>query len=219
MTYNPATPNATDLISATQQPIKTNFNQLNVQFAVDHNGYNVGGVNGNGHHKQITFDVALGADPTPATSTSSIIYPKSVHNAPVAAAIQPFFINNLDRPTQLCGDFYTYTPVLAATNRTFNYTSQQGFYYISGGVTFFFGKIITSTETQVNPPGTNFTFTLPSTVVNKGTFTIQLNNATAQAKGVFVDIISSTATVATVAVALTASNAQPETYTFNGFYI
>ncbi len=49
MTYNPATPNAADRISDTQQPIKTNFEQANTIFDEDH----------------FTFDDASGPQPPP----------------------------------------------------------------------------------------------------------------------------------------------------------
>jgi hypothetical protein len=62
--YNPATPNAIDLISATQQPIKDNFFQLNAQFGIDHQAFSTGGVNGDGTHKQVTFDLPVVAAPT-----------------------------------------------------------------------------------------------------------------------------------------------------------
>ncbi len=221
MTYNPATPNATDLVSATQQPIKDNFFQLNAQFAIDHNGFNVGGTNGNGHHKQITFDVALGADPTPATSTSSVIYPKSVSNTPnlpaVAAAVQPFFINNLGRPTQLCGDYYTYTPVLISAGHTFNYTAQLGYYYIAGGVTFFFGTIITSSETGSGTKPT--TLLLPTTAKNFGMATLEQTATVSGTQGyIRMGPIVPTGTVATFNVA-SVPPASSATYNFSGFYI
>jgi len=226
MTYNPATPNSTDLVSATQQPIKDNFFQLNTQFAVDHNGFNVGGTNGNGHHKKITFDVALGADPVPATATSSLIYPKSKSNTPnlpaVAAAIQPFFINNLGRPTQLSGDYYTYTPVLTSTAHTYNYVSQLGYYYIAGGVTFFFGTIVTSTETQggVPPFPTTMTLTLPTTSLNFGTCTLEkVTNATGNTQYIHMVTFPNGSTGVTFTIPSNAAVAQAQTYNFSGFYI
>jgi hypothetical protein len=62
--YNPSTPNSTDLISATQAPIKTNFTQLNTQFGVDHTPFNNGGVNGDGHHTQVTLNAPVSVSPT-----------------------------------------------------------------------------------------------------------------------------------------------------------
>lgn len=62
--YNPSTPNSTDLISATQAPIKTNFTQLDAQFGVDHTPFNNGGVNGDGHHTQVTLNAPVSASPT-----------------------------------------------------------------------------------------------------------------------------------------------------------
>lgn len=86
MTYNPSIPLSTDLISASQQPIEDNFTELNNQFLIDHTAFNVGGVNGDGHHKQVTFNVDI-ADP-PAAGTVSVIYPKLV-----GGVQSPYFIN------------------------------------------------------------------------------------------------------------------------------
>lgn len=95
MTFNPSIPLSTDLLSASQQPIEDNFTQLNTQFAVDHVAFNTGSANGNGHHKQVTFD----APPTPPspTGTISAIYPKAV------SAIQQLFFKNASTDYQLTG--------------------------------------------------------------------------------------------------------------------
>jgi hypothetical protein len=71
MTYNPNIPQATDLISNSQSQILANFNQLNVQFGVDHQAFNTGSGNGDGTHKQITFDNAP-TEPTPSGTISNI---------------------------------------------------------------------------------------------------------------------------------------------------
>jgi hypothetical protein len=71
MTYNPNIPQATDLISNSQPQILANFNQLNVQFGVDHQAFNTGSGNGDGTHKQITFDNAP-TEPTPSGTISNI---------------------------------------------------------------------------------------------------------------------------------------------------
>jgi hypothetical protein len=63
MTYSTNTPNATDLISSTQAPIKTNFVQADTQFGIDHTNFNNGGVNGNGFHKQVTLAAPVAAAP------------------------------------------------------------------------------------------------------------------------------------------------------------
>ena len=69
--YNPAIPEATDLISTSQGEIKDNFDQLNLQFQIDHIAFNTGSGNGNGHHKQVTFDNAPTA-PTLSGTMSAI---------------------------------------------------------------------------------------------------------------------------------------------------
>lgn len=84
--YNPAIPQAGDLISVSQGEILDNFSQLNLQFGVDHVAFNTGSANGDGHHKQVTFDNAPTA-PT-LTGTMSAIFPKLV-----GAAQQLFFAN------------------------------------------------------------------------------------------------------------------------------
>jgi hypothetical protein len=76
MTYTPGIPNSTDLISNSQQQIKDNFGQLNTQFAIDHVAFNTGAANGDGHHKQVTFDNAPSAPTT--TGTVSCVYPVAV---------------------------------------------------------------------------------------------------------------------------------------------
>ena len=62
MTYNPAIPQSTDLISNSQPQILTNFAALNTQFGGgtpatggDHDGFNTGSANGSGMHNQVTF--------------------------------------------------------------------------------------------------------------------------------------------------------------------
>jgi hypothetical protein len=70
-TYNPSIPQPTDLISNSQAQLLANFGQLNTQFAVDHVAFNTGSGNGDGHHKQITFDNAP-TEPTPAGTVSNV---------------------------------------------------------------------------------------------------------------------------------------------------
>ena len=53
MTYNPAIPQSTDLISNSQPQILTNFGQLNTQYAADHDGLTT--VTQSGMHNQVTF--------------------------------------------------------------------------------------------------------------------------------------------------------------------
>lgn len=164
MTYNPSIPTSTQLISASQAPIKDNFTQLNTQFGVDHISFNNGGVNGTGHHKQVTIDSPLGADPV-AAGTTGVFYTKTV-----SAKTQPFFINST-RAIQLSSDIITYTPSLSSGGGTFNYSARNGFYYKSGGLTFFFGTITTSTE--VGPFASDtLNVSLPTTSINQGSAVI-----------------------------------------------
>ncbi len=54
ITYNPAIPQPTNLISASQPQVLTNFAQLNTQFGVDHSPFYTGSGNGTGLHKKVT---------------------------------------------------------------------------------------------------------------------------------------------------------------------
>lgn len=54
MTFNPAIPQPTNLISVSQGQVLTNFSQLNTQFGVDHSPFYTGSANGTGFHKQVT---------------------------------------------------------------------------------------------------------------------------------------------------------------------
>src|ERR1700722_3679080 len=73
--YNPAIPTSSQLLSVSQGQMLVNFTQLNTQFGVDHNAFESGASNGDGHHKQITFN-APPSTPTP-TGTQSVIYPSA----------------------------------------------------------------------------------------------------------------------------------------------
>ena len=58
MTYNPAIPQSTDLISTSQGEILTNFAQLNTIFSADHYTWNDGTSSYRGLHKQIDFPLS-----------------------------------------------------------------------------------------------------------------------------------------------------------------
>lgn len=116
MTYNAAIPNANDLISNSQSQLKDNFTQLNTQFAVDHNAFNTGSGNGNGHHKQVFFDNAPTA-PT-VSGTQSAVYPHLV------SAAQELFFKNAVGAVQLTG------PSSAATS---GYATLPGGFVIQWG--------------------------------------------------------------------------------------
>jgi hypothetical protein len=95
MTYNAGIPLATDLISVSQGQLLANFQQLNTQFAVDHVAFNTGSGNGDGHHKQTTFNASV--SPSAPTGTQSVLYPQTV-----GGLIQLFF-RNATTTTQLTG--------------------------------------------------------------------------------------------------------------------
>lgn len=86
MTYNPGIPNANQLISASQQPIKDNFGQLNAQFGIDHNPFNTGSGNGDGHHKQVFFDVAAASNTPPLPTIPSGAANSVMYSAPDATS-------------------------------------------------------------------------------------------------------------------------------------
>lgn len=95
MTYNPAIPQSTDLISNSQPQILTNFSQLNTLFDLNHFTWNDGTTGNRGLHRKIDF-------PTPTTVSAptgndSVLYPKTV-----AGATELFF-DNATVSTQLTG--------------------------------------------------------------------------------------------------------------------
>lgn len=61
MTYNPAIPQATDLISQSQSQILTNFSQADTAFAIDHTAFSV--LADQGKHKKSTY-YEQAVDPT-----------------------------------------------------------------------------------------------------------------------------------------------------------
>ena len=95
MTYNANIPQPTQLISVSQGQLLDNFGQLNTQFGVDHVAFNTGSGNGDGHHKQATFDASV--TPSTPTGTQSVLYPQTV-----GGLIQLFF-QNATTTTQLTG--------------------------------------------------------------------------------------------------------------------
>ena len=138
MTYNPNIPQSTDFISASQPEILENFIQLNTQFGVDHQAYWTGSANGDGHHKQVTFDNSV--SPSAPGGTQSIAYPHLVTN-------QEFFFQNASKAVQV-------------TNTVLNNTSGEGF--MPGGLQM---RVGTGTFSG-GGPGTssvNFSSAFPST--------------------------------------------------------
>ena len=76
MTFNPNIPQATDLTSASQSQILTNFSQLNTIFDVDHVTYDNATVANRGKHDKSTY-IEQGADP--ATSANEVaLYSKDL---------------------------------------------------------------------------------------------------------------------------------------------
>lgn len=128
MTFNANIPQSTDLISNSQPQILANFSQLNTQFAVDHNAFNTGSGNGNGHHKKVFFDNAPVA-PTVA-GTESAIYPGLV------SAAQQLFFKNAVGAVQLTG-----TTVASASGSTF----------LPGGIILKWGTGAITGSTQTFP--------------------------------------------------------------------
>ena len=57
MTYNPAIPQSTDLISQSQGQILTNFSQADTAFGIDHTAFSV--VANQGFHKKVTFQAVI----------------------------------------------------------------------------------------------------------------------------------------------------------------
>ena len=56
MSFNPAIPDASDLLSQSQLDLKTNFTQLNTIFAYDHVAFNDATVIDRGFHKKVQFN-------------------------------------------------------------------------------------------------------------------------------------------------------------------
>lgn len=81
MTYDTGTPQATDRVSDTQQPILTNFQQLNIVYGTDHYAYDDGSSNAR-RHRKVTLPSAAGIPSTAASvgamyakTTSSVTWP------------------------------------------------------------------------------------------------------------------------------------------------
>ena len=69
MTFNPAIPQPTDLISQSQAQIQTNFSQSDTAFAVDHTAFSV--LANQGQHKQVTL-IAPISNPNQAGNIASV---------------------------------------------------------------------------------------------------------------------------------------------------
>jgi len=69
MTFNPAIPGATDLISQSQAQIQTNFSQADTAFGIDHTPFST--LANQGQHKQLTL-IAPISNPNQAGNISSV---------------------------------------------------------------------------------------------------------------------------------------------------
>lgn len=69
MAYTPGIPNSTDVISQSQSQIRTNFVELNSQFAIDHVAFNAG--SDNGKHKKSTY-IEQASDPNPSPNECAL---------------------------------------------------------------------------------------------------------------------------------------------------
>ena len=69
MTFNPAIPAPTDLISQSQAQIQTNFSQADTAFGIDHTAFSVSA--NQGQHKQVTL-IAPISNPNQAGNISSV---------------------------------------------------------------------------------------------------------------------------------------------------
>lgn len=94
MTFNPNIPLGTDNLSTSQGQMLANFSQLNTQFGVDHSAFNTGSGNGDGTHKNVTFNAPPTPIPTPS-GTGSSVYPNLV------SAAQELHFKNAAQATQI----------------------------------------------------------------------------------------------------------------------
>lgn len=129
MTYNPAIPQATDTISASQPPILTNFSQLDVLFGKDHVPYTFATQTARGRHLQVTFNALLIADPG-LTKPIASLYTKG----PVGGPAQLYFQNDTPAASvfQLTGLPFAASNILAV--------SSGGFVTPGGGVKVCWGR-------------------------------------------------------------------------------
>jgi len=102
MSYQPNIPLATDAISQSQVDIETNFQQLNIGFAVDHVAYDLANA---GTHKVINFiTTPIPAAPSPS-GTNSGLYPAA--DALDASTWTQLFFKTANQTHQLTSNFNT----------------------------------------------------------------------------------------------------------------
>jgi hypothetical protein len=106
MSYNPAIPASTDLISNSQPQILTNFGQLNTQYLADHDGFNTGSGNGSGMHDQVTF---LANQAAPSLTRNGVPGVSGLYANTDGTNSQLFFQNALGS-TQMTGPFSATQP-------------------------------------------------------------------------------------------------------------
>jgi len=139
MSYTPGIPLATDDPSVSQGQIKTNFEQLNTIFDIDHVAYDNATAADRGEHNRITL-VNVIADPNQTTPKSSI-YLKTI-----AASSELFFQNDA-----LAADVRQISGIVPSTSATG--LGQLNAVKDISGVIHTWGRLII-------PPGTSTTANL-----------------------------------------------------------
>lgn len=190
MTYNPAIPQATDLISQSQAQIQTNFSQVDLIFDVDHVTFDNVSVASRGKHRKVDF-IRIAAPGSLATE--AVVYQKAASGnselfmqrdnvgteiqltsgTPVVASNGSTFLPGLSTAVlgQRWGQF-----TFSGTSTTINYTTA-----FSAST---FGVVITpinaaaaGTSYRVGTSSaTGFTITTGSAVVNGSYFYIAIGN-------------------------------------------
>jgi hypothetical protein len=139
MTYNPAIPRSIDNLSVSQGQMLNNFGELNTQFGADHNGFEVGGMNGTGLHDQVTF---------------------GTNNVPTLPATPPVLFTNTTAATGSLAQLFYYSGD-AAHSSTQNVTAANGSVTLLGGIIMKWG-----TFTVVNSGGFETSVTMVGTFPN-----------------------------------------------------
>lgn len=150
-TYNDAIPQPGDFLSQSQGEILGNFDQLNVQFGVDHTAFNTGSGNGDGFHKKVTFPGT--ASFTPPAGTESVIFPSNISGA------QELFYQNATAYTQITSSFL---PIWKGGNPAgdgvvVSNLAANGYMKLPTGLTFQWG--IASTSGGTGTQGFSVAFT------------------------------------------------------------
>lgn len=157
MTYNPAIPQAGDLISVSQADILTNFTQANIQFGNDHYEfdfagsaaapYNIAVAGDKGKHKQCTL-IRVSADIANAGANEIGLYNKNA-----ASGNQEIFYRRPSGGTVV--QLTSGTPVLATRGSTF----------LPGGLMLKWGQDTANSRT-------NTTFTFPGVAFGAAPYSV-----------------------------------------------